>query len=101
MKNYFQFAKIFSDEILKDNILYRGISYPNRSVTIDKSNLLSTTVGTNEVFRSDKIAHRIYGTSQLFWLIDHVNNFKHGFKEYTLGATILYIDPNNLPPDLQ
>lgn len=99
--NYFQFAKVFIDETLQDGIPYRGISYPNRSITINKEKLLSTTVGTNEIYRSDKISYRIYGTSSLFWLIDHVNNFKHGFKEYALGSTILYIPPNDLPPDLQ
>lgn len=99
--NYFQFANIFTDETMKDNIRYRGIAYPGRSIAIDKSKLLETTVETNEIFRSDKIAYRIYGTSQLFWLLDHVNNFKHGFKEYYLGAKILYISPNDLPLDLQ
>ena len=101
MANYFQYAQIFSDEILKDNILYRGISYPNKEIKIKKERLLSTTVGPNEIFRSDKISHRIYGTSQLFWLLDYANNFKHGFKEYELHKTIYYIDPNDLPPELQ
>jgi hypothetical protein len=100
-KNYFQFAQIFSDETIKDNILYRGISYPSRVIPFDKSNLLSTVVETNEIFRSDKVSFRIYGTSQLFWLLDHVNNFKHGFREYAHGAEILYIHPNDLPQNLQ
>jgi len=99
--HYFNFSQIFLDQTLKDNIPYRGISYPNRSIKIDKERLLSTTVGTGEIYRSDKISYRIYGTSDLFWLIDHVNNFKHGFKEYYLGAEILYIAPNDLPESLQ
>lgn len=100
-KNYFDFARIFTDETIKDNIQYRGTSYPSKVVTINKDALLTTTVATNEIYRSDKIAHRLYNDSSLFWLIDHANNFKHGFKEYYRGAKIFYISPNDLSDKLK
>lgn len=99
--NYFDFADIILDKVNIDNIPYRTISLPSKSIPLDKSKLQTTVVGTGEIYRSDKIAFRIYGRTDLFWLLDYANNFNHGFKEYALGAKIFYISPNDLPLELQ
>jgi hypothetical protein len=46
------------------------------------------TIKIHEQYRPDKISYLYYGTTDLHWVLDVVNNFYNGFSEYTEGTEI-------------
>ena len=85
--NYFNYANV----LIENGIYYSGISYaPTYNKIVGSSTILSTTVQINEIYRPDKIAQRIWGIDDS-WVLDIINGFRNGIKEYEFGTTINYV----------
>lgn len=67
--------------------LYSSISYTPRLPV--RSSLRKTIIGSDEAYRPDKIAFRLYNNPLLSWVLDEANSF-YSFKDYTINKEILY-----------
>jgi len=67
---------------------YRGVNSYN--IIYNLADIGTYDILPEDKFRPDKISFTLYGTPDLFWLLDDLNNFKHGIKEYVPGKTIKY-----------
>ena len=85
--HFFDYASTY----LEDGQFYKGLSYtPSAADIIGTETVLYTYVKANEIYRPDKIAQRLWGYDDS-WVLDILNNFNNGIKEYTLGTRISYI----------
>jgi hypothetical protein len=65
-------------------------SFPKRE------HFLKTMVLQNERYRPDLISYRLFGTVYCGWILDEMNNFYHGFKDYEIGREIFYLKKGDL-----
>ena len=90
--NYFNYGNLY----IENNQPYIGISYAPNALDIQGTELLQyTKVKSNEIYRPDKIAQRLWGVDDS-WPLDILNNFKNGIKEYTLDTEIAYVSTASL-----
>ena len=68
--------------------LYRGINN-YRIVYSLELDVVPYKILPHQQFRPDKICSDLYDEPGLSWVLDDLNNFKHGFKEYEPDKTIL------------
>ena len=67
---------------------YKGVnSY--RLLYSQTSDVVPYVILPTQQFRPDKICSILYDDPTLSWVLDDLNNFKHGIKEYLPGITIL------------
>jgi hypothetical protein len=57
---------------------------------------LITTVAQNEQYRPDLISFRLFQNVNYAWILDEMNNFYHGFKDYESGIEIFYLKKEDL-----
>jgi len=57
---------------------------------------LKTYVNNNEQYRPDLISYRLFNNVNYSWIIDEMNNFYHGFKDYESGKEIFYLKLEDL-----
>ena len=75
-----------------DGVIFSGISwFPTPQEIFGTATPLTTTVLSNEEYRADKIAKRLWQVPDLSWVLDILNSFPTGVSEYTRGATVLYV----------
>lgn len=76
-----------------DGIKYSGIAYlpqmPEDGYPVSK-------IRPDEQYRPDKVSYRLYGRTDLCWLIEELNRWSGGIQEYTLGREFGYISPKDL-----
>ena len=90
----FDFSGLKIDE---NNNKFAGISYfPAINKMVGNTSLLTTIVLDNEEYRPDKISDRLWGSQNLSWILDVLNNFETGIIEYTKGTTIQYLSLDRL-----
>lgn len=85
------FSKRFYD--IDYNIQYSGVAY---IPSLKAKTYQYTVVYPNEAFRPDIIALRILGDQNLSWILDEINGFEHGIKEYTMNREIKYLKPSTI-----
>lgn len=88
----------YSSPNIEDGQYFAGISYfptPTEILGQD-TEIFTTIVKTNEIYRPDKISQRIWQTADLSWVLDIINNFETGVKEYALGVEIRYVSTQRL-----
>lgn len=90
--NLYDFNTILTDEDTFAS--YRGVNSYN--IAYRPADIGTYDILPEDKFRPDKISFNLYGTPDLFWLLDDLNNFKHGVKEYIPGRTIKYYSRNAL-----
>ena len=61
-----------------------------------KSHFLKTMVLQNEQYRPDLVSYRLFKNTNYSWIIDEMNDFYHGFKEYEIGRQIFYLKKEDL-----
>lgn len=84
MASLFDFANILTG--LDDNRENYSISRPPR---FPIKGMIESEINSDEQFRPDKVAYRLYNDAQLSWVVDEANNWYH-IKEYTIGRKFLY-----------
>jgi hypothetical protein len=57
---------------------------------------LKTNVLQNEQYRPDMVSYRLFNNVNYAWVIDEMNNFYHGFKDYESGKEIFYLRKEDL-----
>jgi hypothetical protein len=77
-----------------ENKNYIGLS--NISSFPVKKHFLTTYVLQNEQYRPDLISYRLFNNVNYAWVIDEMNNFYHGFKDYEAGKKIFYLKKEDL-----
>lgn len=96
-KSLFEYAPIIKGDIntFDDSREYIGVAITPKMPT---KGLRETKVRTNEKYRSDKIADRLWDDPTLTWILDEANNFmgKDCFMKYEINAVIKYPDRNAL-----
>lgn len=80
--------------IIEDNKSYVGLS--NIPQFPKKEHFLKTYVLQNEQYRPDLVSYRLFNNVKYSWILDEMNNFYHGFKEYEIGRIIYYLKKENL-----
>jgi hypothetical protein len=90
--SYFDNVNFINDQ--EDNIVYVGLTKTN--VFPNKKHFLSTYVLQNEQYRPDLVSYRLFQNVNHAWIIDEMNNFYHGFKEYETGRKIFYLTKTDL-----
>lgn len=90
MSSLFDFANILSSDT--DNRQNYSVSRPPR---FPISGMIQDEIQSDEQYRPDKVADRIYNDPSLSWIIDEANNWFH-LKEYTIGKKFLYPNENTL-----
>lgn len=86
MRTAFEYGRLIQSRNTKNlNEIYLGPIYhpkfPISGYQIHK-------IKPHEQYRPDKIAYNYYGSADLHWVLDVVNNFYNGFSEYTEGTEI-------------
>jgi hypothetical protein len=66
---------------------YASVAYPPRLPLVES--LRKTYIESNEIYRPDKVAYRLYGNPMLSWIIDDANSF-YSFSDYTINKEIYY-----------
>ena len=61
-----------------------------------KEHFLKTMVLQNEQYRPDLVSYRLFKNTNYSWIIDEMNDFYHGFKEYEIGRQIFYLKKEDL-----
>ena len=54
------------------------------------------TIKDNEEFRPDKVSFSIYQNPDYDWVLNLLNDFKHGFSDYYSGREIKYLSSADL-----
>lgn len=72
-----------------------GISYIPDFYTYS-NNYKIHVIENYEEYRPDKIAYNLWSNQLLSWVLNQINFFTHGIKEYTAGKEINYLDANIL-----
>jgi len=82
------YSDIYKEE---DEILFKGITYtPDLS---EYSDYFKThTITEMEEFRPDKIANKLWYQEDAAWVLNEINYFQHGIKEYIRGKEIKYLE---------
>ena len=62
----------------------------------NQKHFLKTYVLQNEQYRPDLISYRLLGNVNYSWVLDEMNNFYHGFKDYEIGREIFYLRKEDL-----
>jgi hypothetical protein len=84
---YFENNTLLSDD--EDFKTYRGVN--TYSLSYSLGDLSIYEIQPNEQFRPDKICDKLYNDPSITWVLDDINNFKHGIKEYLPGKKIKYL----------
>jgi hypothetical protein len=90
MKFFDTCGSITDDDFKK----YVGLS--RISLFPKSKHFLRTYVSQNEQYRPDLISYRLFESVNYSWVLDEMNNFYHGFKEYTSGREIFYLRKEDL-----
>lgn len=61
-----------------------------------KKHFLITVIQQNEEYRPDLVSYRLFQNVGYSWILDEMNNFYHGFKDYTSGKEIFYLKKEDL-----
>ena len=61
-----------------------------------KEHWLKTFVQQNERYRPDMISYRLFNNVNYAWVLDEMNDFYHGFKDYEIGKEIFYLKAEDL-----
>ena len=72
------------------------LTLANIDVFPKKEHFLKTYVLQNEQYRPDLISYRLFDNVYCSWILDEMNNFYHGFKEYEIGREIFYLKKDDL-----
>ena len=92
--SYSQLSDVFDEED-KKYIQINGISYP-LDFSIHKASYKKYVIKPEEQYRPDKLAFNLWGNQKLDWILDEINFFSHGIKEYTAGTEINYLEKEYL-----
>lgn len=90
--NFFDTTGFIYDS--QDDTTYIGLSKINNFP--NKKHFLITYVLQNEQYRPDLISFRLFQNVNFAWILDEMNNFYHGFKEYEVGKRIFYLKRSDL-----
>jgi len=88
MSNYFASLETLYDE---KNVPYNGV-FNNIDFRIYESYYKSYKILADEQYRPDKIAWKLLGSQDFSWILDLINNFENGIKEYEQNKIIKYLD---------
>jgi hypothetical protein len=81
----------------KKGIQFAGISYfPTPEEIFGDDIVYTTTVESDEHYRPDKVADRLWNIPDLNWILDVLNGFENGIREYTMNTTIKYVTIDRL-----
>lgn len=82
----------------KKQLYFAGISYFPTAFTIlgENTEVLYTNVKANEIYRPDKISQRLWQTPDLSWVLDLLNDFETGIREYSFDTELRYVTANRL-----
>lgn len=61
-----------------------------------KNYFLEHIIKPEEAYRPDKIAYNLWGNQRASWILDAINNFTHGIKEYEKNKSIYYLSKDIL-----
>lgn len=89
--NFFSKAGVIFDN---NNVPYSNLAIIEQFPL--KKHFLKTYVLQNEQYRPDLISFRLFNNVNYAWVIDEMNNFYHGFKEYEAGREIFYLKKEDL-----
>lgn len=79
MPTLFDFTKIITgNEDNRDN--YSIVRIPQWPI----KGMIEDEIQSDEQYRPDKVAYRVYNDASLSWIIDDANNWFH-VKDYTIG----------------
>jgi hypothetical protein len=82
----------YSNVMLDNNEYFAGISYfPIKEQIIGDDVVSITQVSLHEQYRADLIADRLWGLPDLNWVLDILNDFETGIKEYKVNTEIKYV----------
>jgi len=92
MQRYHDYAETFRDE---KNKIFTGISH---APDLSQYEIYFKThiITPSQEFRPDKIAHALFGSPDLSWVLDIINDFTNGISDYTRNTTIKYLPQNKL-----
>lgn len=77
--------------------LFSGISYFPTPTEIFGDEIVRTTeLRADEIYRPDKLAKRLWGVPNANWILDILNDFETGIKEYTKNVEIKYVTAERL-----
>ncbi len=81
----------------EDGTPFAGISYhPTARDIVGDGEALRTTVLDSEHLRPDKVAKRLWGLQDASWILDAINGFDNGIREYARGAEVSYVSLKRL-----
>lgn len=93
MKTFDEYSTTYSlySPQYKRIIYCNGIAYvPDFSLY--QQYFLQYTIPAHHEYRPDKISMELYSTPYLDWVLNEINYFTHGIKEYKKNTTINYLD---------
>ena len=92
MKTFFDSAGILYDD---NNVRFRDIvNVPSFEKYKDQYKI--HTITPQEEYRPDLIAWNLWDNEKLAWILDSINGFIHGYREYTSGTQIYYLEADVL-----
>lgn len=97
MRNFDDYSKVYNLYYERYNMILQtsGIAYiPDFSLY--KEYFKSYTIPTYQAYRPDKIVFELWGNQFLVWILNAINNFDDGIKEYTSNRVIYYLEKNVL-----
>jgi len=81
----------------ENNLPFSGISYfPTSTELFKDTDILYTEVMNDESYRPDKIAYRLWQSQNISWILDVLNDFENGIKEYKRGTSLKYVSVTRL-----
>jgi hypothetical protein len=84
--NFFDYNATLNDSVTFED--YKGVN--SYRIVYDKTQDVSVyKILPTQQFRPDKICSDLYDDPSLTWVLDDLNNFKHGIKEYKADTAIL------------
>lgn len=91
MRTFTDYSKKYIVFNHKQNVLINSIAYvPNFSLY--SKYYLKYQIPVFNEYRPDKISYELYNTPYLDWVLNEINYFTHGIKEYKRNTIINYLD---------
>ena len=84
-------AVLYDDDT---SLPYKGIN--SYRIAYSQDEIALHPISPEQQFRPDKICDELYDDPTLTWLLDDLNNFKHGIKEYLPNKNIKYLKRETL-----
>lgn len=91
--NFYDYADVYLDRT--NNRQFKGVSYPINFLQY-KQFFQVHEITKEQQYRPDKIAYSLTGSDSRAWILDVINGFTHGIREYTAGRKIFYLPEEKL-----